>query len=150
MDTLKRQNQERRQAELSSRTKYEEFSRTMAQSEQQLEVRLREQVQQLRERHARECFELEAQWMNGPKQRLFTRSSQKPRILRLQMQLVLLAQVSGIADKEFQMQNDFEAARAGLDHKYREELDRLLQACEVRRAEFCTLWDILAKRFTIR
>jgi hypothetical protein len=171
MDSLKRQNQERRQADLKTRTawsrqEFDDFARAMGQREQQLEMRLREQLQQLRERQAREYAEHDAEWTVEPKQRQFNRSSQKVRVLRLQRQLLGTShrfeealQVSEIGDavaqKETiehhaQMQTEFEASRVLLDKKHADEMDTLLQAHEVRRGEFRFIRETLARGFTHR
>jgi hypothetical protein len=171
LESLKKQNQERRQADLlakstNSRHEFEEFSRIMAQREQQLEQRLREQLQQLRERQAKECADHDAAWAVEPKQRLFNRSPQRLRILRLQRQLLLTshrfeeaAQVSGIGDRvvrtetaehHYQLQTDFEASRVLLDQKHADELDTFMQACEVRRGEFRYIKETLSRRFSNR
>jgi hypothetical protein len=171
MDSLNRQGQERRHAEVlarstCSRTEVEEFQRMMAQREQQLESRLREQVQQLREKQSKEMAEQEAQLMLEPKQRLFSRTSQKGRVLRLQRQMLMSshksdssAQASTIGDRLAQTEGaelnaasstGVEAARAQLEQKHKDEMDDLLQACDVRRGEFRFLKETLARRFTNR
>jgi hypothetical protein len=171
MVLLKKLNSERRQQEIYARTtvsqqEYEEWSEMMAQREEALEARLREQLFQLRARQERECAEHDARWMVEPKQRLFNRSSQKVRILRIQRQLLVTAhrfddalQVSQIGHKvqadetiehHFQMQAGFEASRVLLDQKHEEELDTLLQAIEVKRNEFRYIRDSLAVKFTNR
>jgi hypothetical protein len=171
MDALKRQNSERRQVEIharatASRQEYEDFTRVMAQREQALEARLREQLIQLRNKQERECAEHNARWMVEPKQRMFNRSSQKLRVLRLQRQLLITShrfddalQVSGIGDKvqveetaeqHFQMQAGFEASRSLLDQKHKEEVDTFVHAAEVKRGEFHYIRESLAKRFTNR
>jgi hypothetical protein len=171
MDALKKQNSERRQVEIharatASRQEYEDFSRAMAQREQALEARLREQFQQLRDKQEREVAEHNERWTVEPKQRLFNRSSQKLRILRLQRQLLVTShryddaiQVSGIGDKvqveetaenHFQMQAGFEASRVLLDQKHKEEVDTFAHAANVKRGEFKYIRDTLANRFTNR
>jgi hypothetical protein len=168
MESLKRQNQERRQAEVHARTsnsrqEFEEFSKTITLREQQLEMRLKDQLQQLRDKQARESAEHDAQWQVDPKERLFNRSSQKLRMLRLQRHLLLAshkfdeaAQVSGIGDKvvrsetaerHYQMQTDFEASRVLLDRKHADELDTLMQTSELRRGEFRYIKETLSRRF---
>jgi hypothetical protein len=155
LESLERQPASR-QAEIlarqaDSRREFEEFSRTMAYREQQLEARLRAQVQQLRDRHARECTEHDQQWLVEPKQRLFSRSSQKLRILRLQRQLLLTSHEPGSGSSSERSGErtpaDFDGSRAHLDQKHADELESLLQACDLKRGEFRYIRDTLARKF---
>jgi hypothetical protein len=171
MDLLKRQNSERRQQEIQARTtvsrqEYEEFMRKMGQREQALEARIRDELLSLRGKQEHECAEHDARWVVEPKQRLFNRTSQKLRILRIQRQLLVTAhrfddalQVSHIGDRvqvdetverQFKMQVGFEASRVLLDKKHDEELDTLLKSVELRRGEFKYIRESLAKKFTNR
>jgi hypothetical protein len=153
MNALKRQSQERRNADRSTwetwtRQEYEEFNRSMAQREKHLEIQLREQVQQLRERQGREFGDHDAQWTMDQKQKRLA-GVRPSRLLTPQRQL------SGDSSEEtpehvFQVQAEFEASRALLDKKHAAEMELLLQACEVRRVEFRFIRDTLAKRFTNR
>jgi hypothetical protein len=137
------------------RREFEEFTRNMAYREQQLEVRLRTQVQQLREKHARELADHEQQWLVEPKQRRFNRSSQKLRILRLQRQLVLTSHrvddsPSPSDRSKREAQADYQASRALLEQRHADELESLIQACDLRRREFRYIKDTLARRFSSR
>jgi hypothetical protein len=48
------------------------------------------------------------------------------------------------------MQTDFEASRVLLDRKHADEMDTLVQACDVKRGEFGYIRETLARRFTNR
>jgi hypothetical protein len=142
---LSRANDERRELE--------EFTRTMALREQQLEVRLRTQVQQLREKQARELANHDQQWLVEPKQRRFNRSSQKLRILQLQRHLVLTSpriDSPTPSERGAREAQDFQSSRAALEQKQADELETLIHACDLRRDEFRYIKDTLAKRFSSR
>jgi hypothetical protein len=146
---------ERPAPEVTTRTESEDFTRNLAYREQQLEVRLRTQVQQLREKHARELAELELQWLVEPKLKRFSRSSQKLRILRLQRQLAPTSHraeesPSPVDRPGREPKPDFQAARAQLEQKHADELETLIQACDLRRGEFRYIKDTLARRFSSR
>jgi hypothetical protein len=135
-----------------SEGEFEEFARTMSYREQQLELRLRTQVQQLREKQGRELAHHDQQWLVEPKQRRFNRSSQKLRILRLQRQLLLTHRIDeppSPTDRAARdnTQADFEASRAQLEQKHADELETLIQACDLRRGELRYIKDTLAKQF---
>jgi hypothetical protein len=131
-----------------TRRELDDFGRTMSYREQQLEIRLRTQVQQLREKHAHELALQEQRFLVEPKQRRFNRSSQKLRIFRLQRQLVLgrVDEAPTPADPA-RVAPDFQTARAQLEQKHADELETLIQACDLRRNEFRYIRETLAKRF---
>jgi hypothetical protein len=159
MGALKGESQEEVRA--VARHEYERFTLVMAEREQALEARLREQMLELRDRQERECAEHDARWTIEPRQRMFNRSSQRLRILKLQRQLLSTAhrfndalQVSGAGNAQggetgenTQMQDGFEGSRMLLGQKHEEESSRLLQTMEMKRAEFQYIRDTLAKRF---
>jgi hypothetical protein len=120
----------------------------------------------MKDRHVRESADHDASWTVEPKQRQYNRSPQKLRILRRQQLLLVTshrfdeaAQVRGIADRvaraetaehHRKMQAEFEASRVLLDHKHAEELDTLVQTCELKRGEFKFIKERLTKRFNNR
>jgi hypothetical protein len=171
MESLKKRNQREIQQTLQSREEasqqaYDAFQAQMEQREAELEAELKEQMLQLTERQRQELDEHDESWMVEPKQRLYNRSSQHLRILRVQQQLLLsshrfdeAAQVCGMADRvagleayesHYQMTKSFTASRTRLLQRQAQEVDTMLRAAQVRRGEFRCIKETIARRFTNR
>jgi hypothetical protein len=129
---------------------FDKFSRQMALREQQLEGRLRTQVQQLRAKQQRELTDYDQQWFLEPRQRRYNRASQKIRVLRLQRQLLLTHRIDEPTSSERSEAQDYQTSRSLLEQRHADELDSLIQASDFRRSEFRYIKDTLAKRFSTR
>lgn len=131
---------------------YEEFKRIMHDEEMKLELKLRDQIEALRERQEEELERHDEEWQTGAKLRLYNRSSQKVRHLRVQQALLMNAKRFDEAEQVFdeaerlvqheasenhrQMVTDWLQSRSLLQQKHAEEMDTLLKACETQRGEF--------------
>ena len=136
----------------SAEQDYDEFKKRMHDKEMELELELRDKIEALKEKQAEELAQHDEDWQKESKQRLYNRSSQKVRYLRVQQALLMNAkrfdeaeQVFNEAEKLVQheasenhrhMVTDWLQSRSLLQQKHEEEMDTLLKACETRRGEF--------------
>jgi hypothetical protein len=170
-DLLKKRLQQDALADVAAKRKeaqrkYARFCQIMDAKERELEQGLQEQVQRMEERQREECAMHDRSWRRGRKKRLFNRSSQKVRGLRLEQQLLLAscrfeeaAEVRSIADRQVQeealeshykMFCSFAESRALLEKKHAEEMKILKTANETRRAELRGLREKLAIKYENR
>jgi hypothetical protein len=171
-EALKKQMQKSARADVVAkrdlaRQEYLRFRAVMKQKEKELEEGLREQMERLEERQKLECEVHDRTWRGGSqKKRLFNRSSQHLRTLRVQQQFLLAASrfqeaadISSIADRQveyemlenqYQMFCSFAESRALLDKKHDEEIRTLNAANETKRGEFRHLKKKLEMKYMNR
>lgn len=132
-----------------TKTGYNELNKNYQIRLQELEEHIKQQQAQLDQRQQQEIQDFNAEWTSDLKQRLYNRSSQQLRVLRLQQQLLLSAkrfsearQVASlgnqlekqeISQNHRQMILDYKKALYSLQTKHKKEKDVLDQIAEEQR-----------------
>jgi hypothetical protein len=154
--SLKKRHQQEVQAELAAKKDSSErdcaaFTRDMEDSAQRLEAALQNRSDALTGNQMEECAAHDERWRSPARQRLFDRSSQQVRVLRVQQHYLMgtrrfdeAKHVSEIADRlsqaearenHYQRFCAYQHSRARLDDKHAREEDTLERAHATRRGE---------------